>query len=78
MGSMQPVQPIPLGQPLHRFDGRAIGLGGIDEAGARGLAVEQYGAGPAHPVLAADMGPEEPELVPKEISEQQASKVSFR
>src|SRR5207253_10265450 len=55
------------------LDGRHLGavrLDGEHQAGANALAVHEHGAGAAHPVLAADMGPREPELVAEEVDEE--------
>ena len=50
----------------------AVGLDGEQDARAHRLAVEQHGAGAAHPVLAADVGAGEAEVVAQEVREQQA------
>src|SRR5439155_18559890 len=59
--------------PGQRLDGRdlvRLGLHGQQQAGANRTSVEQDGAAPADPVLAADMGACEPELVTQVVAEQ--------
>ncbi len=47
-------------------------LHGEHQAGTHGLAIEQDGAGAADPVLAADMGTGQRQIVAEEIAEQHA------
>ncbi len=57
------------GDALDREDLVAVRLHREHQAGARGIPVEQDGAGAAHAVLAAQMRTREAELVPHEIRE---------
>ena len=50
----------------------AVGLDGEHQAGARGLAVDEDGAGAADAVLAADVGAGEPEVLAQEVDEELA------
>jgi hypothetical protein len=55
------------------FDGAnlvAIQLHGQHQARADRLAIEQHGAGTAHPVLTTDVGAGQPEVVAQEIAQQ--------
>ena len=51
-------------------DRRAVGLHREHQARADRLAVHQHGAGAAHAVLAADVGPGEPQLAAQEVAQQ--------
>ncbi len=59
-------------QPLDRGDGIAVGLHREHQAGAHRRAVDQHGAGTAHPVLAAGMGAVEEEPIPQAIEQAHA------
>src|SRR6059036_1703555 len=56
---------------LHGLDLVAVRLDGEHEAGADRLAVQQDGAGAAHPVLASDVRSGEAQLVAQEVGEEQ-------
>src|SRR5947208_1492616 len=56
---------------LHGLDLVAVRLDGEHEAGAHRLAVQQDGAGAAHPVLTSDVRPGEAQLVAQEVGEEQ-------
>ena len=60
------------GERFHGFHLAAFGLHRERQAGARGDAVDQHGAGAADAVLAADMGAGGAEPLAKEIGEQRA------
>jgi hypothetical protein len=57
------------GQPLHREELMLVRLHGQQEAGTHRLAIEEYRAGAAGPLLAAHMGAAEAELVAEEIAQ---------
>ena len=59
-------------QALDGVHPAAVGLHGEDEAGARGLAVHQHGAGPAGAVLAAEVRAREAEVLAQQIREEHA------
>src|SRR5213596_230970 len=56
---------------LHGLDFVTVRLDGEHEAGADRLAVQQDGAGPAHPVLTSDVRSGEAQLVAQEVGEEQ-------
>src|SRR5438132_7587941 len=56
---------------LHGLDLVAVRLDGEHEAGADRLAVQQDGAGAAHPVLTSDVRSGEAQLVAQEVGEEQ-------
>src|SRR6266702_4699360 len=58
-------------EALHGLDLVAARLDGEHEAGADRLAVQQDGAGAAHPVLASDVRSGEAQLVAQEVGEEQ-------
>src|SRR2546422_1355618 len=58
-------------EALHRLDLVAVRLDGEHEAGADRLAVQQDGAGAAHPVLTSDVRSGEAQLVAQEVGEEQ-------
>src|SRR2546426_3825402 len=58
-------------EALHRLDLVAVRLDGEHEAGADRLAVQQDGAGPAHPVLTSDVRSGEAQFVAQEVGEEQ-------
>jgi hypothetical protein len=63
---------IPIaGQRLYRGDLMPIGLNREHQAGADRFTVELHRAGPANPMLAADMGTGQPQFMPQEIAQQQ-------
>src|SRR5436309_1047728 len=51
------MQPVAIGQTLHRADTPALRLDREHQAGAHRFTIEDDGAGAADAVLAADMGP---------------------
>jgi len=59
-------------QPLDRRHRGAVELHGQQQAAARALTVDENGAGPAHAVLAADVGAGEGEVVAQEVGERTA------
>ena len=59
-------------QSLDGVHPAAVGLHGEDQAGARGLAVDQHGAGPAGAVLAAQVRAGEAEVLAQQIREEHA------
>src|SRR5688572_13639496 len=82
-GAEAALQPVHLVQRLlqgrelsvlrHRLDGGdlvALHLHRVDEAGARGLAVDEHRAGAAHAVLAADMRSGEPAVLAQHVGEE--------
>src|SRR2546422_1357432 len=58
-------------EALHGLDLVAVRLDGEHEAGADRLAVQQHGAGAAHPVLASNVRSGEAQLVAQEVGEEQ-------
>ena len=70
---LQGVQIVRAG--VQTLDGRhlpAIRLHGEEQAGADGFTVEEYGAGAADAVLAADVRARQAQVVAQEIAQQQA------
>ncbi len=61
---------------LDRRDRGAVHLNRVDEAGAAGLAVDQYGASAADAVLTSDMCTRLVQLVPQEIGKVHARRAS--
>ncbi len=59
-------------QALEGGDLGAVARHGVGDAGARGRAVDQHGAGAAHAVLAADVGAGEELVLAQEIGEVQS------
>ena len=57
-------------EPLHGLHLRPVRLHREGEAGARAVAVEEDGARAAHPVLAADVGAGEAEVLAQEVGEE--------
>ena len=60
-----------VGQPFDGHDLGALGLHREHQAGAHRGAVDDDGAGAAHPVLAADMGPGQPQMVTQAVRQRQ-------
>src|SRR5437870_5138276 len=58
-------------EALHGLDLVAVRLDGEHEAGADRLAVQQHGAGAAHPVLASNVRSGEAQVVAQEVGEEQ-------
>jgi hypothetical protein len=58
-------------EALHGGDLPAVRLHGEEEAGPHRLTVEQHGTGAAHPVLAADVGSGEAQLVAEKVAQQE-------
>src|SRR5215831_16009697 len=56
-----------VGESFYRHDLAAVSLHRQHPAGAHGRAIEENGAGPAHAMLASDMGSGEAELVAQAI-----------
>ena len=56
--------------PFYRFDLRAIALYREQQTGPYRLAFQQYGAGTADPVLTADMGTGQSQIISENIREQ--------
>src|SRR5437667_35776 len=69
---LERVQPSVAHQSLHGRDVGAVRLHGEHQAGARGLAVDEHGAGAADAVLATDVGAGEAEVLAQEVHEQLA------
>jgi hypothetical protein len=63
------MQLFAVGEPLDGPDRTAVGLDGKHETGPDGLAIDEDGAGPAHPMLAADMRPGLPAIVADDVTE---------
>src|SRR5215470_16575127 len=61
-----------LRQAFDRHDLAALGLYRQHQAAAHGLAIEEYSAGSANPVLAADMRTRKPQMMTQAIRERQA------
>ncbi len=60
---------LPSGEALHGQDRRVLALDREGQAGEDRLAVDQHGAGPALPQLAAVLGPGEPEVLAQHLEE---------
>src|SRR6516162_4822325 len=69
---LQRVILVALGQALDRQQLSTLRLHREHQAGTRCFAVEQDRAGAAYPVLAADMGPGQPEILADKIDKQLA------
>ena len=69
---LQRVQPAVAHQPLDGGDLGAVRLHGEHQAGARGLAVDEDGAGAADAVLAADVGAGQLEILAQEVHQELA------
>ncbi len=59
-------------KPLDRGDGVGLGRHGEHQAGPHGRAVDEHRAGPAHPVLATDVGAGQLQVVAQEVGQQPA------
>src|SRR5207249_11606900 len=68
---MQPAVPR---EPLHGGQLRPVGLDGEQQAGTRGLAVDEDRARTADAVLATDVRAREPEVFPDEIDQELAGR----
>ena len=71
-GLLQRVQPVAVGEPFHRPDLGAVGLGGEHQTASDRRAVEDDRAGAADPVLAAEMGAGQPAILADRIGERLA------
>src|SRR5215470_2016115 len=69
---LQRGEAIVLRQALDRHDLTALGLHRQYQAAAHGVAVEEYSAGSANPMLAADMRARKPQVVAQAIRKRQA------
>src|SRR5580700_6933804 len=68
-GLLQWVELAALSQALDGEDVCSARLHREHETGTGGFPVDEDGAGPAHPVLAAEVCPGEPEVLPQEVGE---------
>src|SRR5712671_5192454 len=66
------MQLVAVGQPLDRADALALRLHREHQAGAHRHVVEDHRAGPAHAVLAADMGAGLPAIVADRVDQRLA------
>ena len=63
-------RPVGVGHALDRGDLGPVHLGREQQARAHRCAVDQHRAGSARPVLAADVGPGEVQVLPQHVREQ--------
>ena len=56
-GLLHGMQPVAVGKPFNRPDVAAVGLDAEHQAGPHRRVVDDYGAGTADAMLAAEMGP---------------------
>src|SRR5262245_4209840 len=69
---LQRREALVLREPLDRDDFAALGLHRQHQTAAHRFAIEEHCAGTANPVLAADMRPGQPQVMPQAIGESQA------
>ena len=67
---LQRMERVDRPEPLHGLHLRPVRLHREGEARSRAVAVENNGAGAAHPVLAADVGAGEPEVLAEKVGEE--------
>ena len=70
-GFLQGMQVVRRAQPFDGHNLVAVGLHGEHQAGTDRLAVEQDGTGPAHAMLAADVGAGQSQIVAQKVAQQQ-------
>ena len=69
---LQRVQVVAVGEALDRRDLEAVLRDGEQQAGVRAAAVDEHGARAALPVVAALLGPGEPEVLAQHVEERRA------